>query len=440
MTPTVTGLTPSHGPDTGGTSVTITGTGFPGATSVRFGSTAASFTIVDATHLTATAPAGTAGIVDVTVSTAAGTSTGTLLDHYTYTSATPAPTVAGVSPGSGPTAGGTVVTISGTDLTGATAVKFGPTAATGYTVVDATHITAIAPAGAAGTVDVTVFTAGGTNEASSADRYTYVPPTPPAPTVTSVSPNSGTTAGGSNVTISGTNLTGATAVKFGATAAAGFTVTDSGHITAVTPAESVGTVDITVTTGGGTSAIGSVDQYTYATPKPPTPTVTKVLPNAGPTTGGTKVTITGTNLTGATAVKFGGHAATTFTVTDSGHITAKAPAEAAGTVDITVTTAGGTSATGSADRYRYLARPHVTALSVRSGPKAGGTKVVITGSGFTKGAVVRFGTKAATVVSVKSSTRIVVRTPRHAGGGVDVVVSTVGGTSRYNLKDRYTYT
>src|ERR1019366_5489098 len=76
---------------------------------------------------------------------------------------TDAPVVTGVSPTSGPTAGGTSVTVTGTNFTGATAVKFGTTSATTFTVNSATSITATAPAGAAGTVDVTVTATGGTS-------------------------------------------------------------------------------------------------------------------------------------------------------------------------------------------------------------------------------------------------------------------------------------
>jgi hypothetical protein len=83
------------------------------------------------------------------------------------------PTVTGVSPTSGPTAGGTSVTITGTGFTGATAVKFGTTSAPTFTVNSATQITATAPAGT-GTVDVTVTTPGGTSAVNApADRFTY---------------------------------------------------------------------------------------------------------------------------------------------------------------------------------------------------------------------------------------------------------------------------
>ena len=157
-TPTVTGVSPNNGPQTGGTAVVITGTLLSGASSVNFGSTnATSFTVDSATQITATSPAGT-GTVDITVTTpAGGTSATGSADQFTYN---PPPTVTGLSPKSGPQAGGTTVTITGTGFTGATAVAFGSTAARACTVDSDTQITATGPAGT-GTVDVTVTTPAG---------------------------------------------------------------------------------------------------------------------------------------------------------------------------------------------------------------------------------------------------------------------------------------
>src|SRR4029077_10807132 len=87
-------------------------------------------------------------------------------------------------------------------------------------------------------------------------------PSPSGPAVSSVAPNTGPTGGGTSVTIMGTNLTGATAVKFGATAAATFTVNTATQITATSPSGS-GTVDVTVTTPNGTSAPGALDHFTF---------------------------------------------------------------------------------------------------------------------------------------------------------------------------------
>jgi large repetitive protein len=171
----------------------------------------------------------------------------------------PAPRVTGVSSASGPAAGGTSLTITGTGFTDATAVSFGGTAAASFTVNGDTSITTMSPAEDAGTVDVTVTSAGGTDTASAIDQFTFVA----APSVSGADPNNGTTDGGTSVTITGTGFTDAMAVDFGGTAV-GFTVNDDTSITAVSPAaEETGTVDVTVTTLGGTSATGAADGFTY---------------------------------------------------------------------------------------------------------------------------------------------------------------------------------
>ena len=104
-----------------------------------------------------------------------------------------------------------------------------------------------------------------TIEANSKVKATFNAVTP-APTVTSVSPNKGTTAGGTVVTITGTNLSGATEVKFGTTAATGVEVKSATEVKATSPAHAAGTVDVTVTTPGGTSATGAGDKFTYEAP------------------------------------------------------------------------------------------------------------------------------------------------------------------------------
>ena len=82
------------------------------------------------------------------------------------------------------------------------------------------------------------------------------------------------------------------------------------------------------------------------------PTVSAIKPTDGSSAGGTDVTVTGTNFTGATAVHFGGHAVKSFTVKSLTSITAKAPA-GSGTVNVTVTTPAGTSADIKADKFKY---------------------------------------------------------------------------------------
>jgi alpha-tubulin suppressor-like RCC1 family protein len=165
--PQVVKVQPNDGLPAGGTSVTITGLNFTGATAVKFGSTnAASFKVDSATSITAVSPPGT-GAVHITVTTPEGTSYTSHRDLFGY-----GPIVTRIEPNSGPAAGGTSVTISGTGLGGATAVKFGATEATSFKVESETEIIAVSPAGT-GTVDVTVETLGAVSPTSSADQFSY---------------------------------------------------------------------------------------------------------------------------------------------------------------------------------------------------------------------------------------------------------------------------
>src|SRR5207249_10361534 len=124
----------------------------------------------------------------------------------------------------GTSAGYNAVMISSTSFTCAMSVKFGATNATGFTVDTDGQITATAPAHAAATVHVTVSTAGGTSTTSIFDEFTFVA----APTVTSVSPVAGPSAGGNSVVISGSGFAGATSGTMGGPASRGFTVDNDG--------------------------------------------------------------------------------------------------------------------------------------------------------------------------------------------------------------------
>ena len=114
--------------------------------------------------------------IKATDSTTPTAQTATQTSSGTIASGAIAPTVSAVSPNGGPPAGGTTVTITGTNLTGATGVNFGGHAAAQFIVNSATTISAIAPAGSIGAVDVTVITGNGTSAANAADRFTYASP------------------------------------------------------------------------------------------------------------------------------------------------------------------------------------------------------------------------------------------------------------------------
>ena len=266
------------------------------------------------------------------------------------------------------------------------------------------------------------------------------------PTVTSVSPNTGSSAGGDTVTIGGTNFTGVTAVDFGSNAVNPLDITfiNPTTIQCVSP-PGTGIVDVTVTTPGGTSPSNPPgDQFTYTTST--APTVTNVNPNNGPVAGGTSVVVTGTNFTGVSAVNFGTTAAASFSFVNATTIDATSPAGAgAGPVDVRVTTTAGTSPInqpGDVFTYTTAAAPTVTNVNPNNGPVAGGTSVVVTGTNFTGVSTVSFGTTAAASFSFVNATTIDATSPAGAGAGpVDVRVTTTAGTSPINQPaDVFTYT
>jgi hypothetical protein len=236
------------------------------------------------------------------------------------------PAVSSVSPNNGPAAGGTAVTITGTNFATGATVTFGGTAASNVVVVSGTQITATTPAQAAGGVTVTVTVNG--QSGSLTNGFTYIV----APTVSGVSPNTGSTTGGTAVTITGTNFAAGATVTFGGAAASNVVVVSGTQITATTPAGSAGAVTVTVTNPGAQS--GSLaNGFTYGV----VPTVSSVSPNNGPAGGGTAITITGTNFAAGATVTIGGTAATNVVVVNSTTITATTPAHAAGAVTVTVT-------------------------------------------------------------------------------------------------------
>ena len=228
------------------------------------------------------------------------------------------PTITGFTPAGG--SAGTVVTITGSNFSGVTAVAFGGTGAT-FTVISPTQITATAPSGVT-TGKITVTTSAGT--ATSAANFT----------VFSFSPAYGP-AGGS-VTITGSGFTGASAVSFNGVNAAAFTVNSGTQITATVPAGAT-TGPISITVPGGTYVSGG--SFTVLSGNG-APTVASFTPSSAAV--GAGVTITGANFVNVTGVSFNGVAAA-FTVNSLTQITATVPVPSGSVTGfITVTTGYGT--------------------------------------------------------------------------------------------------
>ncbi|MBI1686132.1 putative Ig domain-containing protein [Caulobacter hibisci] len=311
------------------------------------------------------------------------------------------PTITSVSPTSGPQAGTNSVTINGTYLSGATLTVDGasvtPTSTTAGTVVFT------APAHAPGLVSLVVTTPAGTASSS----YTYIA----APTISSLSPSSGPTAGTNSVTINGTNLAGATLTVAGGAVTP--TSTNATSVVFTAPAHAAGPVTVAVTTSGGTAS----STYTYVA----APTISSVSPSSGPLAGTNSVTINGSNLSGATLTVDGG--SVTPTSTSASTVVFTAPANAAGSVALVVTTGGGSASSS----YEYVTAPTISSLSPSSGPTGGGDVVTISGSNLSNATLTVDGV-GVTPTSASASS-IVFNTPAHVAGSIAVVVTTAGGSA-----------
>jgi len=336
-----------------------------------------------------------------------------------------ASTISSLSPSSA-TAGGPAftLTITGTNFTSGATVKWGTTSLT-PTVSGSTKITAPVSATlikTAGTVKVTVTTGGVTSAAA-----TFA--IKPASTISSLSPSSATAGGPAfTLTITGANFTSGTTVKWGTTSLTP-TLSGSTKITApvaTTLIKTAGTVKVTVTTGGVTSAAAT---FTIN----PASTISSLSPNSA-TAGGPAftLTITGANFTSGTTVKWG---TTSLTPTVSGSTKITAPVagsllKTAGTVKVTVTTGGVTSAAAT-----FTINPASTSISISpNSATAGGPAftLTVTGANFTAGSTVAWNTTPLTPVSLVSTTKLTVPVAASliaTPGTANVTVTTASVTS-----------
>ena len=406
--PTVASFSPTSGAV--GTVVTIKGTGFSNSSVVKFNAVAAaSVTFVSATQIKATVPA-TATTGKLSVSSAGAT----VISSATFKVS---PKLSGFNPGGG--SFGTPVTLTGTGLLGATAVKFNGKTTT-FSVVSSTQITTVVPANAT-TGKISVSSAGGTATSTSSFLVS-------TPFVSSFSPSSGPV--GTILTVSGGNFSNPTAVQFNGFFATNVTWVSATKLSVTVPSGAT-TGPVRVTAANGESGV-STGIYKV------TPLLNSFSPGNGAT--GTIVTLTGSGLTDTTTVKFNGTIAA-FSVVDSQTLTATVPTSAT-TGKISVSNKGG-SVTGAAF---FLVAPRISGFSPTSA--VAGAIVTISGANFlsptgapttASAGEVRFnGMSAGPRVSdiltassgfqIVSSTQIKVRVPAAAGTGKISVSNGVGDT------------
>jgi hypothetical protein len=355
--------------------------------------------------------------------------------------ASTAPAVSSVLPGSGPTEGGTAVTITGANFAAGASVTIGGIAASGIAVVNPNTITAFTPARPTpGPVNV-VVTNPNNESGTLANGFTYVGATGPAPTVSGVDPASGPTTGGTAVTITGTNFVSGATVSIGGVPASAVQVLSDTSITAVTGPHAAGTVTAVVQNPDGQSA-AKTNAFTYVAP--PVLTVTGISPNSGPNTGGTVIYVSGTGFLPGAVVTLGDTPATTIGVAPDMIAAVTAARFAAGLVQVRVTNPGGPSVALAGSGFTYNAVsptsvPAITTIIPNTGPITGGNTLIIAGRNFVNGARVRVGKRKASAITVVSANVITAVVPEGlAPGAYKVRVATNGHAAV--MHGAYTYT
>ncbi len=425
--PTLTSVTPSYGSSAGGTTVTINGANFStlgGNPTVMIGTSACSVVSVLPGAIQCTTSAATVGAKTISV-TNADTQSGSLTNAFTYQAA---PSVSAISPVGGATTGATTVTITGANfstLGGNPTVTIGGTACTVLTVPSSSTLTCQTGAHATGVVDVVV-----TNQDSQAGTGSSLYEYRDAPTYTSISPVSGPLAGGITVTINGSNFSshgGNPIITLGGTPCYGVNVVTASQLTCITGSHSAGLVDLAITNRSALS-VSANSVFTYQA----APTISSISPQSGIDSGGTSVTITGTNFSSLDAlpsVSIGGISCGSVVVNSSTSITCTTAAGPAGIHNVSVTNAD--SQVGYlANGYQYQATPTIASISPLGGPLAGGGTLTITGTGFSNfdGAPsVNVGGNPCTSVNYISSTQLTCTLPAGLLGSADVQVVLVSG-------------
>ncbi|HVD31260.1 MAG TPA: IPT/TIG domain-containing protein, partial [Methylomirabilota bacterium] len=415
--PTITGINPSTGSVCGGTTVILTGSGLSNVYGIDIkGSPVQSFTVNSDSQITAvtSVPGTIMGVTnDVGLSlyltstalppeyantnltafdgsfalsaTAGADYPGT--PQYGVSASAVTPRITGMTPNQGPTIGAPnqpgqlftnpAIRIIGCGFSGATAVLFGSTPSQSFTVQSDTILMAVPPTPASGSVDVRVVTSLGTSPLVLLDKFKYVAP----PTITGISPSTGSICGGTTVVVTGSGLSNVYAINIKGSPVQSFTINSDSQITAIasvpgTIVNDLADVEVSayltstalppeyantnLTAADGVFAVGASAGSDYpGTPtygvsvQPVIPRITGMTPNQGPTIGAPNhpsqlftnpaIRIIGCGFSGATAVLFGLTPSPSFTVQSDTIIMAVPPTPASGTVDVRVVTPLGIS-------------------------------------------------------------------------------------------------
>ncbi|GAB4417853.1 MAG: hypothetical protein OHK0056_26970 [Bacteriovoracaceae bacterium] len=453
-------ISPNGGTPSGGTVVTITGTGLDSSTQINLGGSSCTVISANGTSLTCTTSAHALGVVNVnaTKTTSTSTSSASITSGFTYRNP---PTLTSISPNIGSNQGSTSISLTGTGFVSGASVTVGVLSCSSVSVVSSTNITCTIPSCGGscpytnGPVNVTVINSD--NQTSGVQTYTFAT-TPIISSVENVATpgvSAGPLAGGTAIKILGSNFVSGATVTVGGVNCAPVTFVNSGELQCPTGGNTAGAKSVVVTNPDTTTST-LANGFTYRA----APTVTSVSPNAGALGGSTSVTITGTGFVSGATVSFDPAGTPAVcnspSVTSATTITCTTSPHTAGAVDIRVTNPEGQYGT-LVSGFTYQSAPTVTAVydkaicdasgppavpscpsQISSGPLAGARQIYIVGTGFITGATATINSVACTSPTVLSATLMTCSTPANAAGTYTVVVTNPDNQTG-SLGSAYTY-
>ncbi len=405
--PTLTSIDPTHGPASGQTNITLTGTNFAAGATVKFGTLfATNVAVPSGNQITCRSPAGMpSGSKEIVVTNPDGQNA-TLPGGYLVDAP---PIVSLVNPARGPASGGIPITVTGQSFVQGARLFFGTTECPGVTFSSFTSLACTLPALLPGVVDIRVQNPDGQTSTLAA-AFTIDPP----PLITTLVPTNGPATISLRLTVNGTNFVSGATVKLRGTACAPVTRVSGGQLTCPTPLIEAGPADVLVTNPDGQSATLANGFLVNAAP-----TITSITPANGRSTGTSGVTIVGTRLDPLALVDFGGSVCTNVVVSGGTQLTCLTSAHAPGAVIVTITNPDGQRAL-RANGYVYDRPPVLLTVSPQNGSSAGGTAITLTGTDFVTGAGILVGDLNCNAISISPPTGATCSTPAHVSGSVDV--------------------
>ncbi len=458
--PTITNFTPTAGVTSGGTAITITGTGFFIGSTVTVGTYPCNIanrnTDITSTSIICTTTAGVAGNYNITVT---NSSVIRVVSAGTFSYQAP-PTITRVhnknlatNLSAGPIGGATVLTITGTNFTSPdiTAAVIDPDGTPATCSIDTSTLTSTefectTATHAAGIFSMRITRANG-QTATISNAFTYRPNI----TIANITPNSGSTVGSTILTISGANFISGMTVTLDPTGTAAActvasidTTANPNTIRCTTTTHTAGTVDVLVEYPEDFGTTSS-NAFTYVAP----PSISSLNVTSGDATGGTTVVISGSNFDdslGNLTVLFGTTAcnianrntditSTSITCTTTAHNLHQA-------VDVVVTNSDGQSAT-SANGFNFRLPPTITSIistnNINYGRASGGDTITITGSRFYSGLTINIGALACGSINIVDAETVRCTTPAATAGVYNITVTNDIGQT-VTLNNGWTYT